>query len=123
MHRVHAATITDVTAKRPADFNLDRYIDGGAFECGVGKEITLKAIFDREAAIHLDETELSEGQSHLLVTATVLDSAQLQWWLLGLGDLVEVLEPESLRARRGKTLIEAAASVRVVILCHRRGRT
>jgi len=115
LHRVQGATITDVTAKRPADFDLDRYIESGAFEYRVGEEIVLKAIFNRDAAVHLDETALSEDQriqtideGHVLVTATVSDSAQLQWWLFGLGDLVEVLEPESLRARTGETLVHAA---------------
>ena len=33
----------------------------------------------------------------LLLTATVQDTNALRWWLLGLGDQVEVLEPAELR--------------------------
>jgi len=34
----------------------------------------------------------------LRLTATVLNSQALKWWLLGFGDQVEVLGPEPLRA-------------------------
>jgi predicted DNA-binding transcriptional regulator YafY len=122
MHRVHGATMTRVSAKRSTDFNLDRYIESAAFEYRVGEKVVFKAIFDRDAALHLDETPLSEDQTiqtvdedYVLVTATVLDSAQLLWWLLGFGDLVEVLEPESLRVRTGTTLIDAAARYAVKV--------
>jgi predicted DNA-binding transcriptional regulator YafY len=33
----------------------------------------------------------------VLVRATVQDSAELHWWLLGFGELVEVLAPAALR--------------------------
>jgi predicted DNA-binding transcriptional regulator YafY len=33
----------------------------------------------------------------VLVEATVADTRQLRWWLLGFGGRVEVLEPEGLR--------------------------
>ncbi len=36
-------------------------------------------------------------QGKFLVESTVLDTAQLRWWLLGFGGRVEVLEPEFLR--------------------------
>ena len=40
-------------------------------------------------------TEQSDGR--ILVEATVADTSQLRWWLLGFGSQVEVLEPISLR--------------------------
>jgi predicted DNA-binding transcriptional regulator YafY len=33
----------------------------------------------------------------VLIEASVLDTPQLRWWLLGFGDAVEVVEPKSLR--------------------------
>jgi predicted DNA-binding transcriptional regulator YafY len=52
----------------------------------------------------LDESPLSEDQeivslqeNRLLVKATVPDSSQLRWWILGHGTQVELLRPESLR--------------------------
>ncbi len=37
------------------------------------------------------------GDGQLQVEATVKDSAQIRWWLMGFGDGVEVLEPQNLR--------------------------
>jgi predicted DNA-binding transcriptional regulator YafY len=34
---------------------------------------------------------------HQRLRATVPDTAQIRWWLLGLGDNVEVIAPASLR--------------------------
>ena len=54
--------------------------------------------------MHLQETPLSEDQviEHMQdvrrqVSATVLETRQLVWWLLGFGDGVEVLAPQELR--------------------------
>ena len=54
--------------------------------------------------IHLEETPLSENQQltdqengSVLVKATVQDTRQLRWWLLGFGGRIEVLEPLSMR--------------------------
>ena len=71
--------------------------------------IQLKAKFTRAAALHLDETPLSEDQriedldaDHVVVAATVRDTAQLDWWLSGFGSLVEVQEPVELRRPNGR---------------------
>jgi len=40
-------------------------------------------------------TDLGDGT--VLVEATVADTRQLRWWLLGFGGRVEVLEPQGLR--------------------------
>ena len=106
LHRVRAAVISDAHATRPEGFDLDTYIGSGAFEYPIGDPIRLKAIFERGAATHLHETPVSEDQEsvqtdeeHVLITATVRDTAQLEWWLLGFAELVEVLEPTALRDR------------------------
>ena len=53
---------------------------------------------------NLDERPLSNGHrleeqpdGRMLLTATVVDSSELRWWLLGFGDQVEVLAPASIR--------------------------
>jgi hypothetical protein len=68
--------------------------------------IQLKAKFDRAAAAHLYETPLSDDQTidnfdadHVIVTATVRETAQLEWWLRGFGSRVDVQEPIGLRQR------------------------
>ena len=66
--------------------------------------IRLRARFANEAAAHLRESRLAEDQvimsdkdGWVLVEATVADTPQLRWWLLGFGAQVEVLEPVILR--------------------------
>jgi len=55
--------------------------------------------------MHLHESLLAAGQvltkqddGRELLEATVLDTTELRWWLLGFGSAVEVLEPKDLRA-------------------------
>ncbi len=105
LHRMKDAIQLDEPALLQEGFNLDEYIAAGAFSyCTGEKAIRLKAVFEQDAAIHLEETPLSEGQ-HLtdlgngtvLVEATVADTRQLRWWLLGFGGRTEVLEPACLR--------------------------
>lgn len=66
--------------------------------------IRINAIFEKDATIHLEETPLSDDQrlteqadGNVLVEATVADTGQLRWWLLGFGGRIEVLEPQGLR--------------------------
>lgn len=57
------------------------------------------------AAEHLYETPLSMDQvitpdkqdGWVRVEATIRDTSQLRWWLLGFGEQVQVLRPSSLR--------------------------
>lgn len=114
LHRVVSATPTEKEVTRPDGFNLDKYIEQGEFQYPFGPMIQLKAKFTRAAAAHLYETPLSEDQTiedlhpdHVIVSATVRDTAQLDWWLSGFGSLVEVQEPVELRRR----MIEAAISL------------
>ncbi|MGO9931897.1 MAG: helix-turn-helix transcriptional regulator [Steroidobacteraceae bacterium] len=106
LHRVVTATPTDKVVTKPNSFDLDQYIEQGEFQYPVGPMIQLKAKFTRAAAAHLYETPLSEDQTiedldadNVLVAATVRDTAQLDWWLSGLGSMVEVHAPIELRRR------------------------
>jgi len=117
LHRIHTATPTDTPVTPPADFDLDRYIAEGEFHYPVGPEIKLEARFYRGAAAHLHETPLSTDQTitdldtdHVLVTATVRDTEQLHWWLLGFGDLVEIVAPPALRDEISLTLRSASVA-------------
>ncbi|MBK5274156.1 MAG: WYL domain-containing protein [Desulfuromonadales bacterium] len=105
LHRINEATPLEEPALSPDGFNLDEYIAGGAFTYRTGEgTIRLKAVFEQDAAIHLEETPLSEDQlliyqedGNVFVEATVADTRQLRWWLLGFGGRIEVLEPHGLR--------------------------
>jgi predicted DNA-binding transcriptional regulator YafY len=98
LHRVMSATPTDKASTKPNGFDLDRYIEQGEFQYPVGPMIQLKAKFDRTAAAHLYETRMSDDQTidnfdpdHVIVTATVRETAQLEWWLRGFGNLCEIM--------------------------------
>jgi predicted DNA-binding transcriptional regulator YafY len=104
LHRVRYAEVLEAPVIVPAGFALDRYIQEGEFSYPVGEPIRLEAVFSRGAAFHLHDTPLSADQhitdldeGRVLLRATVDNTAELRWWLLGFGDLVEVLAPAELR--------------------------
>ncbi len=115
LHRISHATRLDRPAKRPRGFDLDEYIRSGEFQYPEGPMIRLEARFTKEAAAHLYETPLSTDQTlrcagpeHIEVNATVPHSAQLEWWLLGFGEAVVVLGPQSLRGRLEREVRQTA---------------
>lgn len=105
LHRMPDAKPLEATAVKVEGFNLKAYVDSGAFGFGDdGEALRLKALFSEGAAHHLSESPLSrdqnitkKGKGLVLVEATVLDTAQLRWWLLGFGAQVQVLGPKHLR--------------------------
>lgn len=104
LHRIESATMLDEPTHYPQGFNIDDEVAKGRFSFGDGAMIQLKAKFDPESGEHLFETPLSKDQKieelpdgDLMITATVADTSQLYWWLLALGDGVEVIEPTDLR--------------------------
>jgi len=104
LHRFRSAEILDVPVARPKGFVLDDYIASGALGFGDGKLVKLEAVFFAGSAEHLYETPISRDQvlkpldaNRTTLTATVPDTSQLRWWLLGFGDETEVMKPSSLR--------------------------
>jgi predicted DNA-binding transcriptional regulator YafY len=104
MHRVQAAEMLFLPSRKKAGFSIDRYIESGNLGMRNGDPIALKAVFTRRSGEHLYETALSKNQrlleledGRLELTATVPNTKELQWWLLGMGDGVEVLAPAALR--------------------------
>jgi predicted DNA-binding transcriptional regulator YafY len=106
LHRMISSRLLDSRRRVPPGFSLDTYIRQGEFGYPVSREkIKLRVLFDRGSARHLYETPLSPDQKlkekhdgRVLLEATVLDTLELRWWLLGFGDGVEVLEPKKLRS-------------------------
>ena len=106
LHRFQSCSVLEHDAVVPEDFDLDQYLAQGNFEYGdiEGKQMHLKALFSNWAGQHLLETPLSHdqvvseaGEGELLVEATVKDSWQLRWWLMGFGCNVEIISPQALR--------------------------
>ncbi|MFZ5757385.1 MAG: helix-turn-helix transcriptional regulator [Pseudomonadota bacterium] len=105
LQRIRSIRGTGEPVHVPAGFDLDEFVNEN-FDYPVGKK-PLKLVFrmERITAAHLDERPLAkdqqidaDGDAQVIVRATVKDTQQLRWWLLGFGDKVEVLEPASLRA-------------------------
>jgi predicted DNA-binding transcriptional regulator YafY len=104
LHRILSAQISTFTFERPKDFDLEQYDDDGRFGYGNGKRIKLTFRIEKEAGYHLLESKLSEDQQVQLlddayeITATVVDSAMLDWWLRGFGDSLSCLNKISIES-------------------------
>jgi predicted DNA-binding transcriptional regulator YafY len=94
LHRFIRAEAGTMTFKRPKEFDLSRYDDDGRFGFGDGQRIQLSFCIAKQAGYHLLEAKLSADQvvevleDHYKITATVVDSAVLDRWLLGFGGSV-----------------------------------
>lgn len=104
INRIQAAELLEDRAVYPKDFSIDRQADLGTWGFGAGEKIKVELVFQAGYGDHLFETPLSKDQviealpdDELRVTATVADTPQLKWWLLGFGGGVEVRKPASLR--------------------------
>ncbi len=115
LHRIRKATCTHEAVKRPADFDLDEYIQAGGLHFGNGKTIRLNAKISQFLARILEETPLAEDQKlktegdQVKLTATVVATGQLTWWIMSYGDNIEVTAPVALRREIGRALAAAAA--------------
>jgi predicted DNA-binding transcriptional regulator YafY len=102
LHRILSAQASKFTFERPKDFDLEQYDNDGRFGFGEGKRIKLTFRIQKEAGYHLLESPLSEDQQVLVlddayeITATVVDSAMLDWWLRGFGDALYSVEKNGL---------------------------
>ena len=106
LHRMSKPELLDEPAREVSDFHLASYIrDESQFSYPLSdRKVPLSAMFDSDAGMHLTESRLGadhrtteQDDGRVLVQATVPDTADLRWWLLGFGGAVEILEPESLR--------------------------
>ncbi|MBR4877315.1 MAG: WYL domain-containing protein [Rhodocyclaceae bacterium] len=95
LHRMLSAEISTLSFERPKEFDLKKYDDEGRFGFGDGEKTRLTFRITHDAGFHLLETPLSADQEvrelddgDFEITATVIDSAMLEWWLRGFGDAV-----------------------------------
>ncbi len=106
LHRIKSAKMLEESVKIPKNFNIDEEISKGLFEFGNGKEINFEAIFSPELGQRLIESKLSINQhveilknGQYKISAAIIDTPQLEWWLLSLGSGVKVTKPISIRKR------------------------
>jgi predicted DNA-binding transcriptional regulator YafY len=104
MHRIKAATLLEKPANIPANFNLDEELAKGKLGFGNGDMMNLIAEFRHDLGEYFFETPLSADQTlsisanqTITLNATVANTQQLRWWLLGFGAGVKVLQPTQLK--------------------------
>lgn len=106
LHRIQAAHEQTLSFERPKDFDLQKFDDDGRFGFGEGERIRLSFRINKDVGGHLLESRLSEDQAvkdlgeSWQVTATVVDSAQLEWWLRGFGEAVAGVKKSKTRTER-----------------------
>lgn len=102
IHRIRAAEGSTLTFKRPKGFDLKQYEDEGRFGFGDGKKIRLTFRIKKDHGHFLLESGLSEDQTFkdvgddYEISATVVDSAMLEWWLRGFGEAVSMVHRRSI---------------------------
>jgi predicted DNA-binding transcriptional regulator YafY len=108
LHRMFNPVAIDQPLSTPPGFDLERYArEEHTFEFPQGGEIRLELKVSAYLANHLRESRLAvdqhiasvRGSERWRVQATVAETDQLVWWLLGFGAQVEVLKPSSLRKK------------------------
>lgn len=116
LHRIQSINVLEKVSRSNEEFNLDYYIQSGAFGLPVDhKDVNLKMLVDKDIAWHLQETPVSTKQTltdsndsqRVLLTAKVPNDQQTQWWIMGFGSKVEVLEPLEWR----KVIFKHAAKI------------
>lgn len=94
LHRFVRVVASTLTFEYPKDFDLAKFDADGHFGYGNGEKVRLSFRIDKEAGLHITESPLSkdqvvvEHQDCYEISATVVDSAMLDWWLRGFGDAV-----------------------------------
>jgi len=106
LHRMSAPEPLPEPCRERPDFDFDAYIvQEKAFGYRRSQQpLKLEMRVNHDIAFHLGESPLSEDQ-HISdlddawkkVRATVPDTEELRWWILGFGGGIEVLKPKRLR--------------------------
>jgi len=100
LHRIMTARASTLSFERPKEFDLRKYDDDGRFGFGEGERIKLTFRINKDVGRHLLESPLSvdqqvvELEDQFEISATVIDSARLQWWLRGFGDASELVSTQ-----------------------------
>lgn len=108
VHRISKARNTGLPFERPKDFDLEAYDDMGRFGYGKAQKIEIGLWINDYLKLLLEETPLSkdqrigpmpDGAGGWGLSATVVDSMQLVWWLRSQGKSARVLMPQELASQ------------------------
>ena len=105
IHRFKSAQWNGKKLSQPVGFKIDEFIANQNIGYLISqKPIKLEAVFQSLAGFHLTETPISKNQDlkqlkdgSYRLRATLPNTSQLRWWLLGFGDQVEIINPRTLR--------------------------
>jgi len=120
-HRFKHAEVLQEPSKSPGGFSLDTYLEQQkAFSYPESPDrLELELAVVEYLAFHLqarplgkDQKESARDDGRIQINVTTDDTAELRWWLMGLGDQAEVVAPESLRDEMRTSLRAAAARYR-----------
>lgn len=113
LHRFEEAAMKTERAIPPPGFDLENHLNEGGAGFGVGKTIRLEAEVRDPLVGILRETPLSENQTmrekdgRTVITATVRESWELDFWILSQSENFTVLKPAALRTRVREKLEDA----------------
>ncbi len=103
VERIQRITPCQETFARPADFNLEKYLEV-SFGLFRGKPVRIRLLFSRDVACYVAERKWHPTQrSELLLTGELEVTFQVgpeidfKRWIMSYGKDVEVLEPKKLR--------------------------
>ncbi|WP_198263914.1 helix-turn-helix transcriptional regulator [sulfur-oxidizing endosymbiont of Gigantopelta aegis] len=104
LNRIKKAKVQIQSVLIPEGFNLDHYIDENLGFPGSCELIEFKAWIDASVRQDIEETPLTKeqtieeaGDGHIILTATLRETASLTAWILGMNEQIIVLEPEALK--------------------------
>lgn len=118
LQRIKQAELLDSSVVAPEGFTLQQFLTDGGMQFSGGKTVKLKALIHPQLIQSIEESPLGEDQQlsvheheleWLCLEVTVADSWQLRWWVLSLGEMIEVLEPAPLREELVERLRKALA--------------
>lgn len=115
LHRATSSELLPLPAERPADFDLDDYINSGNMGLLFSDTaIKLRLRCDKPMLNHLLESPLADDQEvqeldekHFELIATLSDTQDLRWWLTAQASHLDILEPEWLREEVSNELAKA----------------
>lgn len=118
VHRFESASILEQNSTSPKGLDLDEYLARSFQYPNSSRNVKLRFRARQGVVQHLSERPLSadqkvseiSGENWARVSATVLDTAELRWWLLGFGDQVFVEEPAKLKQEMGQIAQKMAQS-------------
>jgi predicted DNA-binding transcriptional regulator YafY len=105
LHRIQHVKVLAEPVQRPADFDVDKFIDNGEMHVlNSNQQISLKLRCDKpqllqliESPIGVDQDIYTDNETFFELTVTLADSQDLRWWLLAQSSHVDIIEPEWLK--------------------------